>query len=74
MQPAEFARCLGVYLGGSRLDEVDVRGHPVNDDDFILLFNAHDGRIPFTVVFSSPPDGVEKFSAKAVHAKSGAAK
>ncbi len=32
------------------------------------------GRVPFTVVFPSPPDGVEKFSAKAVHAKSGAAK
>jgi predicted Zn finger-like uncharacterized protein len=32
------------------------------------------GRVPFTVVFPTPPDGVEKFSAKAVHAKSGAAK
>lgn len=32
------------------------------------------GRVPFTVAFLPAPDGVEKFSAKAVHAKSGAVK
>ncbi len=44
-----FARCLGVYLAGDRLDETDARGHPVVDEDFIVLFNAHDGPISFTL-------------------------
>ncbi|HTL75595.1 MAG TPA: glycogen debranching protein GlgX, partial [Casimicrobiaceae bacterium] len=45
----DFARCLGVYLAGDRLGETDARGRPVTDDDFLLLFNAHDGPIPFTL-------------------------
>jgi glycogen operon protein len=45
----DFARCLGVYLAGDGLDEVDARGRRVSDDDFVLLFNAHDGPIPFTL-------------------------
>ena len=44
-----FARCLGVYLAGELLGETDSRGAPVTDDDFIVLFNAHDGAIPFTL-------------------------
>ncbi|HKU85844.1 MAG TPA: glycogen debranching enzyme GlgX, partial [Casimicrobiaceae bacterium] len=44
-----FARCLGVYLAGDVLGETDGRGAPVTDDDFIVLFNAHDGAIPFTL-------------------------
>jgi len=44
-----FARCLGVYLDGRRLGETDARGRDVADDDFIVLFNAHDGPIPFTL-------------------------
>ncbi len=42
-----FARCLGVYLSGAELDEVDARGRPVRDDDFLLLINAHHEVIPF---------------------------
>jgi isoamylase len=45
----DFARCLGVYLAGDRLEETDERGHPVVDEDFIVLFNAHDGPISFTL-------------------------
>jgi glycogen operon protein len=45
----DYARCLGVYLAGDGLDEVDARGRRVTDDDFVLLFNAHDGAIPFTL-------------------------
>jgi glycogen operon protein len=44
-----FARCLGVYLAGDRLGETDARGRELTDDDFIVLFNAHDGPIPFTL-------------------------
>ncbi len=49
----DFARCLGVYLGGDALDEVDARGRPVRDDTFIVLFNAHHDAIPFKL----PPFG-----------------
>jgi glycogen operon protein len=45
----DFARSLGVYLAGDRVGETDARGRPVIDDDFIVLFNAHDGPIPFTL-------------------------
>jgi isoamylase len=37
----EFARCLGVYLAGSGVDDVDRRGQPLADDDFLMLFNPH---------------------------------
>ena len=49
----QFARSLGVYLGGDALDEIDARGRPVRDDDFLMLFNAHDDAVPFTL----PPFG-----------------
>ncbi len=42
-----FARCLGVFLGGEALQEVDERGRRVVDDSFLLLFNAHHDAIPF---------------------------
>ena len=42
-----FARCLGVFLGGEALREVDERGRRVVDDSFLLLFNAHHDAIPF---------------------------
>lgn len=37
----DFARCLGVYLGGESMKEHDRRGQPIRDDNFLLLFNAH---------------------------------
>ena len=45
----QFARCLGVYLSGAGLTERDGRGRPVQDDDFLLLFNAHHEPVPFTL-------------------------
>jgi glycogen operon protein len=45
----DFARCLGVYLSGRHMGETDARGRPVTDDDLIVLFNAHDGPLPFTL-------------------------
>ncbi|MDN5850630.1 MAG: glycogen debranching protein GlgX, partial [Nitrococcus sp.] len=44
-----FARCLGVYLAGSALDEQDTKGQRVTDDDFMLLLNAHYESIAFTL-------------------------
>jgi glycogen operon protein len=43
----DFARCLGVYLSGAGLDESDMRGRPVRDASFLLLFNAHHDAVPF---------------------------
>lgn len=42
-----FARCLGVFLSGAELDEIDSRGRPIRDDDFLLLINAHHEPIAF---------------------------
>jgi isoamylase len=44
-----FARCLGIYLAGDALDEMDVHGNPLRDDDFVMLLNADDQEIPFQI-------------------------
>ncbi len=44
-----FARCLGVFLHGDGLTERDERGRPVQDDDLLLLLNAHHDEVPFTL-------------------------
>jgi glycogen operon protein len=50
-----FARSLGVVLSGAAVDEVDERGRRVQDDNFMLLMNAHHEEIPFTLA-ASPRD------------------
>ena len=45
----DFARSLGVYLSGSGLADVDARGRPLVDDDFLMLFNAHHEDVAFTL-------------------------
>ena len=44
-----FARCLGMYLAGDAIGEVNERGEQVRDDDFLLLINAHHEPIPFQI-------------------------
>lgn len=44
-----FARCLGIYLAGTAIEENDEHGHFIIDDDFLLLFNAHHEEIPFLI-------------------------
>ena len=44
-----FARCLGMYLAGDSIGEVNELGVPVIDDDFLLLINAHHESIPFQI-------------------------
>jgi len=44
-----FARCLGMYLAGEAIGEVDRRGCPVGDDDCLLILNASTDEIPFTL-------------------------
>jgi glycogen operon protein len=43
----DFARSLGVYLAGDALTERDARGRPVEDESFLVLFNAHHEELPF---------------------------
>ena len=43
----EHARTLGVFLSGSAVDEVDERGQPTVDENFLLLMNAHHEPVPF---------------------------
>jgi glycogen operon protein len=45
----EFARCLGVYFAGAGLDDVDRRGKPLADDDFLMLFNPHHENVDFVL-------------------------
>jgi glycogen operon protein len=43
----DFARSLAVYLAGEALEETDARGHRLQDDNFLLLLNAHHDAIEF---------------------------
>jgi glycogen operon protein len=45
----QFARCLGVYLAGRALDDVDRRGRPLADDDFLMLFNPRHEDVAFAL-------------------------
>ena len=44
-----WIRTLGMQLAGGALDVLDEWGDPVKDDGLLLLFNAHDEPVPFTV-------------------------
>lgn len=43
------ARTLGVFLSGSALDEMDERGQPITDENFLILMNAYHETIPFSL-------------------------
>ena len=42
-----FGKSVAVYLYGHGIPGLDQRGHPVNDDSFLLCFNAHHEQIEF---------------------------
>jgi glycogen operon protein len=44
-----FAKSVAVFLNGQGIREPDLRGEPIVDDSFFLLFNGHDGPIEFTL-------------------------
>jgi glycogen operon protein len=46
------AKAFAVFLNGDALRERDEQGRTVRDDSFLLLFNAHDEKIGFTL----PPE------------------
>ena len=47
-----FGRSVGVFLNGNGIRGMDRRGTQVVDDSFLLLFNAHDENLDFTL----PPE------------------
>ncbi len=46
---ADFVRSLGMQLSGTGLEEVDERGEPIVGDTLLVLLNAHDDRVSFTL-------------------------
>jgi glycogen operon protein len=44
-----YTRAVGVFLNGSALPDVDLRGEPVTDDSFVLLLNSHDEPLDFVL-------------------------
>ncbi|AKJ27490.1 glycogen debranching protein GlgX [Caldimonas brevitalea] len=45
----EQARCFGMYLSGAGIPDVGARGEPIQDDDFLVLVNAHHDDIGFAM-------------------------
>ncbi|MDQ2075307.1 glycogen debranching protein GlgX [Marinimicrobium sp. ABcell2] len=43
------ARSLGICMPGEGIRDVDSRGEPVTDDDFLLLLNAHGDEVVFKI-------------------------
>jgi glycogen operon protein len=44
-----FAKTLGVFLNGATIPNPNPRGEPVTDDNFYLIFNAHNEPLNFTL-------------------------
>lgn len=42
-----YARSLGLFISGAAGEELSAYGIPEPDDDFLLLFNADRGEVPF---------------------------
>ncbi|AVO41243.1 glycogen debranching protein GlgX [Simplicispira suum] len=43
------ARCLGMWIPGTGIVDVNAQGERQHDDDFLILLNAHDKVVPFTI-------------------------
>jgi len=46
---ADFVRSLGMLLNGSAIEEVNERGEPIVGDTLLVLLNAHNDKVPFTL-------------------------
>ena len=46
---SEHARALAIFLAGDGLNEQDDRGRPVRDDSFVLMLNAGEQAVAFTL-------------------------
>jgi isoamylase len=45
----DHAKCCAVFLNGDVLRDVNEGGDPVHDDSVLLLFNAHNESVRFTM-------------------------
>ncbi|MCW7537846.1 glycogen debranching protein GlgX [Aquabacterium sp. A7-Y] len=43
------ARCFGMCIFGAGIPDVDGRGEPIRDDDFLVMFNAHHDDVHFVM-------------------------
>jgi len=62
-----FARSLQVFLNGRDIATPDMRGEPIVDDSFLMLFNGHDDVLTFTL----PPEALGSRWAVLVDTSSG---
>ena len=46
---SEHVRCIGVKLAGDAMAETNERGERIEDDTLLILLNAHDATVPFTL-------------------------
>jgi glycogen operon protein len=46
---SDFVRSLGVLLSGTGIEEVDEKGEQIFGDTLLILLNAHDGHVQFTL-------------------------
>jgi isoamylase len=44
-----FVRCFGMRLAGDAIEETDGKGHPIFDDTFLVLMNAHHEPLDFVL-------------------------
>ena len=44
-----LTKTLTVFLNGAAIPEPDKRGNPIFDDSFLVMFNAHDEALTFTI-------------------------
>jgi glycogen operon protein len=49
-----FGRAIGVFLNGNGIRQRDRRGEPITDLHFVVLFNAGDDPIDFTIPAVDP--------------------
>jgi glycogen operon protein len=49
-----YTRCLGMRLEGQMDDEIDERGRHIVGDTLLILFNSHNGTIPFKMPAHAP--------------------
>jgi glycogen operon protein len=55
-----FAKSFAVFLNGEALQDVDAEGQRLQDDSFLLVFNAHDEPLPLTL---PPPEFGDRWTA-----------
>ncbi|HEV3139580.1 MAG TPA: glycogen debranching protein GlgX [Vicinamibacterales bacterium] len=46
---SDFVRSLGMFLNGAAIEEVNQRGEPIIGDSLLVLLNAHNEKVPFTL-------------------------